>query len=121
MTRPAHPAAGRNDSVHGDENWPWLSARTQSQIEALTERKIAERIDAPDYFDDLIGDTINIEAPLQRCLRNLPLARKGELHALQAITEALTQIERSVTDEARQLWLEECEVEARNEVMGVKP
>ena len=105
---------------HGDENWPWLSARTQAQIEALRERKIAERIDDADYFADAIAD-LPINEHLQRCLRNLPLARKGELHALQAITEALTQIERSVTDEARRLWLEECEVEARNEIMGVTP
>ena len=120
MTHPAHPAAGRNDSAHGEENWPWLSARTQAQIDALTERKIAERIDDADYFADAII-WLPVNEHLQRCLRNLPLARKGELLALHAITEALTQIERSVTDEARRPWIEECEVEARNEVMGVTP
>jgi len=117
MTRPAHPAAGRNDSAHGDENWPWLSARTQAQIEALTERKIAERIDDADYFADVIADLL-INEHLQRCLRELNAACHGDLIALQAITTALTHIERLVTDEARRLWIEECEVEARNEVLG---
>jgi hypothetical protein len=100
----------------------YLSAHDQAMIQHLADQKLAERLvnDAEQFADLASGiDSSDYLPQVQRCLRELDGARRGNLISLQAVTEALTQIERTFTAEARKVWLEELSEEAETELFGV--
>lgn len=121
----AHAApegAGRYDRLHGDEDGIWPTAAEQCLIDQLADQKLEERLyDDHVQFDDLLAgiDPVDYEQQLQRALRNLDRACKGDKIALDAITTALSQIQRTFKAEAERVWLEDLKDEAAGEVLGV--
>lgn len=119
MTRAAaHPAAGRFDRAHGDEDW--LSAEAQALAERLAEQMVLGRLynetrAFADLFDGI--DSSEYLAQLQRALRELDGACKGRSINQAAVFSALAQIQRVFVAAARKEWLSDMTEEAAERVM----
>lgn len=119
-TRLAHAAASRLDHVHGDEDQgePY-SPEEEAFIAHRTQELLAERLNDRIRFRDLLSgiDATEIEPHLHRALMNLDAACKGNQDAYFGITSALAIIQRTVRQEARAVWADECRAEAELQLM----
>ena len=119
----AHPAAGRYDSAHGDEDQTALTAEQSALISMRADEIIAERLADPTHFRDLMSgiDSDDYGPQLCRALRHLDAAcqGRGDVISRDAVLTALSQIQRIVKDEARRIWLDEAVEQAEREVIGV--
>jgi hypothetical protein len=99
--------------------YPPLSAEQEALIEQLADQMLAERLytDTPAFLDLMDGIEYSDFMPqLQRCLRDLDAACKGDKIALDAITTALSQIQKVVKAEAERLWLDGLREQATREI-----
>lgn len=121
--RVAEEGAGRYDRLHGDEDMVFLTPAEERAIERRALELRDERLyDDQVQFDDLMAgiDPADYQPQLQRALRNLDQACKGDKIALDAITTALSQIQSMFKAEADRVWMDELRTLAEREVCGVE-
>lgn len=127
-TMPAKLAERINDTERA------RTPQEEAQIELRTPELIAEKMaDRETFYDLMYGiDTELIDGPLHRCLMNLDEAIRGisilriraqlsyaQLQyepALDAVTAALSEIQRTVRAEAETVYRDECEAMAEREL-----
>ena len=124
----AHPmkvapeGAGRYDHLHGDEDAYWPTAAEEALIEQLADQKLTARLyDDAEQFNDLLAgiEPSDYEPQLQRALRNLDRACKGDRASIDAVLTAVSQIQRTFKNEAERVWLDDIKDEAAGEILGL--
>lgn len=97
------------DKVHGDEHLESLTWQQEETVEKRVLEHIEERLLDRDSFREILAsiDPIETDAHLHRALCNLDAACKGEKLAINAICNALHNIQRRVRAEAVDAWADE--------------
>lgn len=96
---PVNPMLDRNAHIHGDEDYTELSRGDLALIERKAERLCTAKLVSADWWNECLEAvsplTADLPSQLARMMANLAHARRGEPIAIDAITTALSQIERT--------------------------
>ncbi len=113
-----HPLPSRNDRAHGDDGQRPYSEAEQVSILNRRDELVAERMRDPSRIVSLLEgvEISEINRQLARALSEIDKAAKGDSIATFAVLASVSQIQMILKPEAREVWNEECELEAEAEL-----
>jgi hypothetical protein len=97
-----------------------FTSAEEYQLERLTNALIDEKLASRTDFDELAFgiESSEILHPLHRALQSLDQAIKGKDYAIDAVFQALSQIQKTVSAEAHMVWGEDCSAQAELDLFG---